>query len=289
MGSARSASGQLLMPSSARSLQQQLLGGNKGPPVAGQHHAAHHSHHGGHHGHGHGLSPIKAKEATILEASDEEEGSDGDDDNDGDDDDSEAGEKEVDPLQAALKSAFEDFADDQDLLPVKMLQEVFIRLLGRYIDDETIEQAAIDSGEVDPGIDEVTWSEFRAVYTSLDRLLNGGGPNQLLGDDEEVIGAGTDDGDERGTDPGVEEEYYHMGLPSRGVDSTSSPPRYGRSAQSTAPMLNLQSLRQPADNVFGSAANSPLPSAADINRAGQGLAAGSALQFVRNVKSAGGH
>jgi len=195
-------------------------------------------------------------------------------------------------LQAALKAAFEDFADDQDLVPVSMLQEVFIRLLGRYEDEETIEQAAIDSGEVDPGIDEVTWSEFRAVYNSLNRLLNGEGPssaNQLLGEGEEVIGTGTDDGDERDTDPGVEADYYHMGLPSRGSDAGSpSPPHYGRSAQSTAPMLNLQNLRQPSDQVFDSAANSPLPSTG-LGEVSRGLAAGSALQFVRNAKSAGGH
>lgn len=132
---------------------------------------------------GHGNNNNKKKpqaQSTILEAQNEDEDADNADEEDADFISED--EKEPDPVEVNIKNTFDDFLADinptggyaSDLLPTSCLQDAFIQMFNRFVSSELIEQASYDCGEVDPGLEELTFNEFRAIYFSLDRLINGG-------------------------------------------------------------------------------------------------------------------
>lgn len=78
---------------------------------------------------------------------------------------------QIDPEIMMTKTAFEDYASPSalaswggDVMPVNCLQEVFIRVFNRFISQEDIDQALSHTEEIEPGLEELTLNEFRAIY-----------------------------------------------------------------------------------------------------------------------------
>lgn len=260
-----------------------------------------------------GAGVIKGKQHTILEAQNEDE-----DAEEGEEDEPDFGsedEKEPDPVEMLIKNTFEDFLSDaypnggynSELLPVSYLQDAFIQMFNRFISPELIEQASYDCGEVDPGLEELTMNEFRAVYFSLDRIING-----RTDTNADRNNAGYDNDFSHSQDSYDEDEYdesasRHRSRPTTTVSNNlayeeedASRSHTGRNTAS-APPLNFNKLHQngtPQSSVLGDGSKDPtkwddggslgMGSATYSEaspRAGT-FAAGSGLRMVRNVKSA---
>jgi hypothetical protein len=105
---------------------------------------------------------------TIKEGEHEDEDAENEDEEDhfGSDD-----EEEVDPEEAAIKAAFDDFSSlsnlegfTADVIPISLIQEAFIRICNQFISQEIIDKAVLDTDEVDMNLEEYTFPEFRLVF-----------------------------------------------------------------------------------------------------------------------------
>lgn len=70
-----------------------------------------------------------------------------------------------------IKNTFEDYATPSHLvswggevLSANCLQEAFIRMFNRFVSQELIDDAISSTNEVEPGLEELTINEFRAIY-----------------------------------------------------------------------------------------------------------------------------
>ena len=70
-----------------------------------------------------------------------------------------------------VKTTFEDYSTPSHLiswggevLAVNCLQEAFIRMYNRFVSQELIDEAISSTSEIEPGLEELTLNEFRAVY-----------------------------------------------------------------------------------------------------------------------------
>lgn len=256
---------------------------------------------------GNGSNPaaanLKGKQQTIVEGQNEDEEGGGDDEPDFGSDD---GDKEPDPVEMNIKNTFEDFLADaypnggynNELLPISSLQDAFIQMFNRFISQELIDQASYDCGEVDPGLEEITMNEFRAIYFSLDRILNHGRTANRE--------AGLDPKFSRSQDSFDDEEYGDSLSRSRSRPATNrSNEEMGRGRNTaSAPPLNLNKLHQngtPQSSLQGDGSKDPgrwgedgsslgVASAtlSELSPRTGAFAAGSGLRMVRNVKSANG-
>jgi hypothetical protein len=85
--------------------------------------------------------------------------------------------RQVDPEVLIIKNAFEDYCSTSvlvgwggDVMSVNDLQEVFIRLFNRFVSQEDIDVAIAHTDEIEPGLEELTLNEFRAVHRRYKRL-----------------------------------------------------------------------------------------------------------------------
>jgi hypothetical protein len=246
---------------------------------------------------------------TILEGlHEDEEGSAGrnsDDimhDNDDDDandfvfDDDEDNVKEPDPMEMNLRRTFEDFANDNthphtggshiDMIPISALQTAFIRLFNIYIDSELIDQAAFDSGEVDPGLEELTLNEFRSVYLNLDKLLKGEDNSAMKSDgipiDKHRPITPALDEDEGQEIENQEAWETQQSLKDEGFIPVRESNILPSSTADRPAMMSLNLKKLPGNQ---SSSNSQSNNSNSNNNNNNNHAAGSGLQGVRNVKS----
>jgi hypothetical protein len=112
---------------------------------------------------------------TIKEGEHEDEDAENEDEEDhfGSDD-----EEEVDPEEAAIKAAFDDFSSlsnlegfTADVIPISLIQEAFIRICNQFVSQEIIDKAVLDTDEVDMNLEEYTFPEFRLVFKRYPFLI----------------------------------------------------------------------------------------------------------------------
>lgn len=166
-----------------------------------------------------------------------------------------------------VRATFEDFAEPSTsvewgnhMMPITSLQEAFIRMFNKYIDQDVVERAMAHSGEVEPSLQEITLNEFRVVYQCMAAILAGNVPVES-----------------------VETEFHGDMLGSYGAHfgTVESMPR--RTTIHSAPALNLEGLsmldeESPINSMRGVSEGSP-------RYAGANPAAGSAIHVVRNAKA----
>lgn len=183
------------------------------------------------------------------------------------------------------KNAFEDYATPSalaswggDVMPVSCLQEVFIRVFNRFISQENIDGALSHTEEVEPGLEELTLNEFRAIYRSLKKLLNGESLERPKSASAKT--SPRDDGDwGEASDTDLASEITGG---SAYIAMMSSPPSAGgpvsrRPVGKSAPPLNLNTLEW---NLHSDSASIEHKDSADEH-----FAAGSAINHIRKVKS----
>jgi hypothetical protein len=111
----------------------------------------------------------KERNDTIKEGDNEDEDGEGNEEEDHFGSDDEEG--EVDPEEAAIRAAFDDFSSVSmlegfaaDVIPVSTLQEAFIRIVNQFISSDLLEKAILDTDEIDETLEELTFPEFRLVF-----------------------------------------------------------------------------------------------------------------------------
>jgi hypothetical protein len=128
-----------------------------------------------------------------------------------------------------------------------MLQEALIRLMNMYITDDIMEEAVIESGEVEADVKEITLSEFRGIYKSLQQLLKGkeDGNEVDMVDDDSVSSIGS-----AGELVRSKLKIDYNAPPQTAPAISSNMPSLGNhNKQATsAPLLNLARLRQAASD-----------------------------------------
>lgn len=167
----------------------------------------------------------------------------------------------MNPEEQEIRATFDDYAVEfggndgwasTPMMPLYSLQEALIRVFNVFISQELIDAAALDSGEIEMSMEEITLHEFRGIYRSVKALLDGskGAVSEGIAEDNGSTGG---------------ESISTMGSRLSANALSKEPTRVGRdqndlSQSKLAPMmLNLSGLQQPFDDqddiVAGSGMN----------------------------------
>lgn len=209
------------------------------------------------------FKPTKLSDAIAEGQEDDEEEGDDEDQRFSDDEDAPA-----DPEEMEIRATFDDYAVDAGaaegwastpMMPLYMLQEALIRICNTFISNDLIEQAVMDSGEIEMSMEDITLHEFRGIFKCLQQLLKGtsSDSNLITVDDDHTVSS-------MGSAHSSPVKSYVA--PQTAPDGEKRPIA---TAPRTAPMLNLSRLRPEEDERSTAAASQ------------EDCAAGSAMNVVR--------